>query len=450
MAVHPADSPDSPPPSGPADTPLPGGTSRPPYDLVVAGGLLVDPEAGTRRPGDLAVRGGRIARIAPPGALSGTRSGEGAALASAPAPAPLAREHLDATGLLVAPGLIDLHTHVHAARTEIGLDPDAAGARRGVPTVVDAGSCGSDGWAEFAAGAAAADTRVLAWLNVSRHGLTRGHRELAGGAGDIDAGATLALLCGEPAIRGLKVRMSRSVLGGSGLSPLRTAKRLAARAREETGRRCPVMVHVGNEPPALGEVLDLLGEGDVVTHAFHGKPGGLFGGPDGVRRSDSGTPLPLPQVREALDRGVRFDVGHGSASFSFDTAERALAAGIRPYTISTDLHARNAHAPVRSLTATLGKLLALGMPLPEVLAAATVNAAEVLGQEGESGTLRAGARADLSLLRLCEGPEELCDAQQPPGARTAERLLRPHRAVVAGRPLPPVPEPGRGRARDGP
>lgn len=364
-------------------------------ELVITKGLLVDPERGTVKPGDLAVRGGRIAGSGPPGSM---RTGPGG-------------RYLDAAGLLVAPGLIDLHAHVYAGRTGLGVDPDTVGVAQGVTTVVDAGSCGSDDWADFAERIAApARTRVLSWLNISRHGLVKGHAELASGPADIDVPATARLLQ-EPAVRGVKVRMSASVLGRSGLAPLRAAKALGA----------PVMVHIGNEPPPLADVLALLGPGDVVTHAFHGKPGGVLPG---------GSTEPVPAARAALERGVRFDVGHGSASFAFDTARRALAAGIRPYTISTDLHRRSLQGPVHSLATTLGKLLALGMPLTEVLACATVRAAEVLGLAGELGTLRPGSVADLSLLRLREAPTAFTDAQ---GARrTAAQRLEPHYAVRAG------------------
>lgn len=368
------------------------------FDVVIRGGLLVDPEQGTVAPGDIALRDGRIAEV-------GTAVDTGGAGV------------YDASGMLVTPGLIDLHTHVYEGRTGLGLPADTAGLQQAVTTVVDAGSCGSDHWPDFAGTVVApAATRVLSWLNISRHGLVHGTRELAGGAADIDAAATAEVLADHPeTVRGIKVRMSSSVLGDSGLAPLRTATAVARDAG------VPVMVHVGNAPPGLGEVLDLLTAGDVVTHAFHGKPGGLFGG---------GTE-PIPQARAALERGVRFDVGHGSASFAFRTAERALAAGVRPYTISTDLHRRNADGPVHGLITTLSKLLTLGMPLPEVIRGATLHPARVLGLEGETGTLRPGAAADLSLLELTETPTELTDSEG--NTRRARQHLRPVAAVRAGR-----------------
>ncbi|WP_420031588.1 amidohydrolase/deacetylase family metallohydrolase [Streptomyces sp. cg28] len=366
------------------------------FDLVVAGGLLADPLHAAPAPGDLAVRDGRIAAVGAPGTLLG-------------------EETLDASGLLVAPGLIDLHTHVYAPGTYLGVPPDEIGVRQGVTTVVDAGSCGSDHWDDFADNVVGpADTRVLSWLNISRHGLVHGRHELSHGRDDIDEAATEKLLRACPdRIRGLKIRMSASVLGDSGLAPLRAAKRVADRVG------VPVMVHVGNEPPHLGDVLDLLGEGDVVTHAFHGKPGGLFG-------SEA-------RARAAVARGVRLDVGHGSASLSFATAERALAAGFTPHTISTDLHHRNVEGPVHSLVETLTKLVALGLTPHEAIRCSTLHAAQVVGMEDELGTLRAGSAADLTLLRLTGGPVTLTDADG--ATRTGTTRLSAAAVVRAGRPL---------------
>ncbi|MFE6160694.1 amidohydrolase/deacetylase family metallohydrolase [Streptomyces sp. NPDC056486] len=364
------------------------------FDLVVSGGLLADPLREAPEPGDIAVRDGRIAEIAAPGTLFGD-------------------EQLDASGLLVTPGLIDLHTHVYAPRTYLGAPADTIGVRQGVTTVVDAGSCGSDDFSDFTDNVVRpAATRVLSWLNISRHGLVHGPRELSHGPGDVVEAATEKALRDHPdQIRGIKVRMSSSVLGDSGLAPLRSAKRVA----ERVGR--PVMVHVGNEPPVLGDVLDLLGAGDVVTHAFHGKPGGLFGSER--------------QARAAVARGVRLDIGHGSASLCFATAERALAAGFTPYTISTDLHARSIDGPVHSLATTLNKLLALGMTPHQVIRCATLHAAEVLGLGVDLGTLRPGSVADLTLLRREQGPVTLTDAEG--ATRTGDTHLEPVAAVRAGR-----------------
>ncbi|MGW0791949.1 amidohydrolase/deacetylase family metallohydrolase [Streptomyces sp. NPDC002911] len=376
-----------------------------PYDLVIGGGLLVDPGRAAPVGRDIAVRGGRVEAVVAPGSADSR-----------------CVRFFDARGLLVAPGLIDIHTHIYEGRTGLGVGADRVGLASGVTTLVDAGSAGSDSFADFGETVVVpSDTRVLSWLNLSRHGLTKGTRELAG-SDDIQRVATVRTILSDPeTIRGVKVRMSRSVVGGNGLEPLRAAKRITAEIAAATGRPFPVMVHVGNAPPALGDVLDLLEAGDVVTHAFHGKPAGLFPAAGGG---------PIPQALRALGRGVRFDVGHGSASFAFDTMERALAVGIRPHTISTDIHLENTDGPVHSLTTTMTKLLAVGLNLNEVVRATTSAAAESIGLAGVLGTLEAGSVADITLLKRAEGAVGLVDAEGM--TRTSEWLLTPVAAVRAG------------------
>jgi dihydroorotase len=167
-------------------------------------------------------------------------------------------------------------------------------------------------------------------------------------------------------------------------------------------------------------VLDLLVEGDVVSHAFHGKKGGLFGG--GTEISEA--------AQRARDRGVLFDVGHGSASFSFETMERALEKGFAPDLASTDLHAENVDAPVVSLATTLTKLLAVGLPLADVLRYATANAAAVLGESDALGSLQVGSLADVSLLRLDDAVMTLTDSDGL--TRTASQTLSAVGAIRAG------------------
>ncbi|ROQ60242.1 dihydroorotase [Streptomyces sp. 840.1] len=376
-----------------------------PYDLVIGGGLLVHPEKGTSAAGDIAVRDGRIVAVVEPGGAQGKYA-----------------EYLDAHGLLVTPGLIDLHTHVYDGATGLGIAADLAGVRSGVTTVVDAGSSGSDNFDDFRRTVVSPSaTRVLSWLNISRHGLTRGSTELAG-HDDIRSADTIGtILAGRDVIRGVKIRMSRSVVGENGLEPLRAAKRVTAQVAAETGRPFPVMVHVGNAPPEFGDVLDLLGPGDVVTHAFHGKAGGLF------PEAGSG---PLPQARDAVERGVRLDVGHGSASFAFDTMERALEHGIRPHTISTDIHRKSLSGPVHGLTTTMTKLLAAGLTLNETVRAVTCEAAESIGLAGEIGSLAEGRVADIALLDRVEDPTPLVDAEGR--TRTTGHRLTAVAAVRAG------------------
>jgi dihydroorotase len=261
----------------------------------------------------------------------------------------------------------------------------------------------------------ASATRVFSFINVSDLGLTAGNTELVN-MHDVASPALHAVLSAEAhrSIRGIKARMSASVVGANGLLPLVAARRLA----DEFA--LPVMVHVGNEPPAYADVLDLLVEGDVVSHAFHGKGGGLLAGTATVSKA----------ARRARERGVLFDVGHGSASFSFETLERALEQDFAPDLASTDLHSENIDGPVHSLVTTLGKLLAAGLPLDAVLSYATANAADVLGERGSLGSLEVGAVADLTLLRLGTGPTTLTDSEG--ATRTGSATISATGAIRSG------------------
>jgi dihydroorotase len=176
-------------------------------------------------------------------------------------------------------------------------------------------------------------------------------------------------------------------VGANGVEPLRRALAAAEACR------VPVMVHIGTSPPALDEVVGLLRPGDILTHCA------------------SGLAEPLgPAVREAAARGVLLDVGHGSGAFAFDVLERQLETGLRPTTISTDLHARSVHGPVFDLPTTMAKLLAAGVPLAEVLEAVTAAPARVLGLPG--GTLEVGGPADLAVFEVREEEFEVADAHR--------------------------------------
>jgi dihydroorotase len=213
------------------------------------------------------------------------------------------------------------------------------------------------------------------------------------------------------------VRIDRDTVGGNGVEPLRRGLAAAGACG------VPVMVHIGTTPPALDEVLDLLRPGDIVTHCA------------------SGLAAPLgPAVHAAKERGVLFDIGHGSGGFAFDVLEQQLAAGLGPDTVSTDLHARSVHGPAFDLPTTMAKLLAVGVPLDEVITAATVRPARALGLS--SGTLAVGAPADLAVFRISEGAFPVADAHRQ--VRHAPLRLINEATYVAGRRLiprlgPPVP-----------
>jgi dihydroorotase len=361
-----------------------------PYDLLLTGGDVIDVGGGNVGRLDVAVTGGRIAAVGPD--LPGT-----------------AGTVVDVTGRLVTPGLVDLHTHVYPGTGYWGIDPDPVAWYSGVTTWVDAGSAGAHSLAGLRAFAATRQVRTAILLNIAAQGLaarTGECRDL--GDCDVDLAAD-AVRGNRDVVRGIKVRIDAETVGGNGVEPLRHG----IAAAEACGT--PVMVHIGTSPPALAEVLALLRPGDIVTHCASG-----FAEPLGRAAQD------------AYDRGVLFDLGHGSGGFAFDVLERQLAAGLRPHTISTDLHARSLYGPAFDLPTTMAKLLAAGLDLADVVAAATVHPARALGLE--AGTLTIGAPADIAVFDG-EGPFDVVDAHRQ--VRRAPMRLVNEATYVSGRPLRP-------------
>jgi dihydroorotase len=348
------------------------------HDVLVRNGTVIDHQMGIHGLFDVVIDDGRIVEICTPGESTSA-----------------AEQVLDATGCIVAPGFIDLHVHVYENQTYLGVNADEVGIRQGVTTVVDAGSAGSRTFTHFLEHhVSRSQTQVLSWLNISEDGLCLGNSELRD-LSRLRPAETSLMVQKYPSIRGVKVRMSRSVIGDNGIRPLQIAKQVSVE------RGVPLMVHIGNAPPALPEVLNLLGPGDVVTHAFHGKPGGIL---------DNSGRL-IPEAEAALARGVLFDVGHGSASFSFKTMKQAKSLGLKPHSISTDIHKANVGGPVYSLTATMSKMLHLGFSVGDVIEAVTSVPAKILRLEGQLGTLKPGTVADVSIVRLIEKPIDLVDSE---------------------------------------
>ncbi len=337
-------------------------------------------------------------------------------------PAEAAFRVIDAAGQYVTPGLVDLHTHIFHKVTYWGIDPDPVAAASGVTTWNDAGSAGAltlPGLREFIVDRAR--VRVTAFLNISNIGLVGENYELANAAYlDVDLFKRLAD-ANRDLVLGVKVRMGTPTVGNNGLEPLR----LARRAAEECD--LPLMVHIAFGPPEIEDVLALMRPGDILTHCFTGLPMKII--------DDRGRLYEFAQ--RAWDSGVVMDIGHGTGSFSYDTAEALMSTGRRPDVISTDLHQLSINGPAYDLPTCLSKFLHLGMSLPEVILAATSRPAEVLGMEHEIGTLRPGSQADIALFRLLHGRFPLYDIWGE--MREADRLLVNTLTIAGGRPLEPLP-----------
>ena len=369
------------------------------YDLLIRGGTVIDPGQGLHAQRDLAIRGRHIARVAE--AL----------------PAEAARTVLEATDHLVTPGFIDIHVHVYPGVSHLGVEPDATCLTRGATTVCDAGSAGADtfeGLKRYVIDVST--TRIFAFLNISALGMID---PLENELEDLRyANPERAIAVCErhrDVIQGIKVRLSKHIVGENGLRPLS----LATQAAEALG--LPLMVHVGGTPSPLGEILIQLRPGDIVTHCFHGREHGILDPQGSV----------LPEIREAIGRGVLFDVGHGVGSFSFDVASTAMRQGIMPATISSDLHTLNVYGPVYDLATTMSKFLLLGLPLEEVLSKTTTTPAHLLGVSEQLGSLREGSIADIAVLRLTTGEFEFEDSMKQ--TRLGRRKLEPVAVIRGGK-----------------
>lgn len=374
------------------------------FDLLIKGGDVIDP-AGQSGRLDVAIKRNRIAEVAPA------------------IPATAAFRVIDAHGQYVTPGLVDLHTHIYHHATFWGIDPAPVAARSGVTTWLDVGSAGAYnflGMREFVF--AQTDLRCYALLNISAIGLVAPTGELANL--DYCDTAICATMINQhrDLILGIKVRIDRNTVQANGLEPLRRARQVADECA------LPLMVHIGIGPPEIADVLALMRPGDILTHCCTGQS---------MRVIDADGTL-LEAARRAWAAGVIMDLGHGAGSFSFASAEAFARAGHWPDVISSDIHQISINGPLFDLPTCMSKLLALGMPLPDVIRAATARPAEVLGLGHELGTLRPGALADLVLFQLHQGRFALYDIAMD--VREGRQLLRATQTILNGRPLAPQPD----------
>lgn len=338
------------------------------YDLVLAGGRVVDPKNNIDRVTDVAIQGGRIAAV-------------GSGL--------MGKKTLDVKGLVVTPGLIDIHVHLFATTGIKGawagdnsILPDGFSFRTGVTTMADAGS---SGWRNFETFRHTvidrSKTRVVAFINIAGLGMMTDLAE----QGDFDAKEVAAL-----------AKRHRDVVVGVKSAHYQGPDWGSVDAALEAGREAniPIMVDFGYfrvERPFWRLVTERLRPGDIATHMFRGPVPYL---------DDSGR---LPEyLRKARERGVKFDVGHGGGSFVFRNADAAVRAKFLPDSISTDLHTGSMNGSMMDMPTTMSKMLALGVPLMEVIRESTANPAAMIGRP-ELGHLTVGAPADIAVWQLMQG-----------------------------------------------
>ena len=373
------------------------------FDLVIRGGEVVDPSQNLRGRRDIGIRWGRVAAV------------------QAEIPAERALQSIDASGKLVLPGLVDLHAHVYPQASAIGLPADELVPYTATTTYVSAGDAGANNFSAFRHYIIAqARSRIFAFVHISSIGLAGFPvgEALNIDYMDVDAAAKTVAENADVAL-GIKVRITKSVVGANGLEPLKRA--IAAAQKAGNGAR--VMCHIGDAPGDLTELLDLLRPGDILTHTYSGA------GNNTVQNGKL-----LPAALEAKRRGVIIDVGHGGGSFDYTVAEPAIAQGLVPDTIGSDIHALSGNTPgMPYLPWVMSKFLNLGFSLEDVVAMATINPARVIGRVEKLGTLQLGAPADVSILELVEQPVSFVDTRK--NTRDGKRWLKPVQTVRAGRPF---------------
>jgi dihydroorotase len=372
------------------------------FDLLIRGGTVIDPAQGITGRRDVGIRAGVIAAV------------------EEDLPATTAGRVIDATGLLVTPGLIDLHAHVFFRVNSHAVDPSPLAAQSGTTTMVDCGSGGAatfDAFRHFVAAPAAC--RVLAFLNISIVG-TIATPECGYGRFVDPNRAVATAEANRDLIVGIKVRGSRLAFGEDNtVQPVWHAKAAASAAG------LPLMLHLGDPPPTVEQSIPILDRGDFVTHSYKGQP---------VTRLVDHEMRAKPVLREARERGVLIDVGHGSGSFSWPVAHALTEQGYWPDSISTDVHRGSLPLPIGAdMPNVMSKFLHLGMPLVEVIRASTIRPAEAIGWADRIGSLAAGRTADVAILALEDGEFTLSDSRKRP--ETATRRLVARHTIVGGRVL---------------
>ncbi len=373
-------------------------------EILLKGGRVLDPAQDIDRTTDVLISDNRIRAV-------------GDALSVSPE-----ANVLNVSGKVVCPGFIDVHVHAYGGIAF--ADPDSIGVNLGTTTMCDAGGAGAYSWDEFEAlilGQTKTDIHL--WLLMGAAGIF----------GFQDAWKTVRSLIDVPinsmldiveANRETIVGLKMAGFAALGLGPMKMAKGVA------DVLELPLYMHIGDifETPTrtyTAQTLDLLTAGDYVTHCFTPCPGNLLG-PDGKL---------LPEALRARDRGVHFDVAFGSFNFGFDVAERVIAQGIDPSTISSDLQQINITGPTYSLTHVMSAMMLLGMSLRDVVERVTINPARQLGLTHKMGSLANGLPADVTVIELREGSFGFSDATG--SAREGKQLIVPVWTIKGGEVIRP-------------
>jgi dihydroorotase len=375
------------------------------YDVLLKEGEIIDPGQKMHAPGSVAIQDGKIAAL-------GTKL-----------PLMEAGTVWDMRGKIISPGLIDLHCHPSFGFASLGVPADEAGLNTGVTLLGDGGSAGAANFEAFRRLVVQrARTPVYCFLNLAKAGLIS-MPEISTHH-DIDPGLSKRVVeANQEIIKGIKVRAIQPLAEGLGIKGVEMAKKLAQ------DLSLPLMVHIGETRDRTGKdwmddfsrsAVSLLERGDILSHFLTWEPGGMIL-PDGTV---------YPELEAARKRGVYLDSCHGMNHFSFTVARHALAQGLIPHVISTDLSASNSSI-TQSLPVVMSKFLNLGLSLDQVIEMTTVNPARAVGEEGRRGSLKVGMPADLSILEMVKGDFLFSDGKGRGSLRGA-LLLEPRMVFQSG------------------
>lgn len=363
------------------------------YDLIIKNGKTIQENLI-----EIAVKDGKIAKVA---------------------------ESISETGIKVldlkqeayiSAGWIDDHVHCFEKMSLYYDYPDEIGFKKGVTTVIDAGTTGAENIQEFYQLAKEAKTNVYALLNISKWGIVE-QDELADLTKVQEKLVHEALEKLPDFIVGIKARMSKTVIGDNGITPLHLAKKIQAE-----NEHLPLMVHIGSAPPELDEILATLTKGDVLTHCFNGKENGIL---------DSSANTIKDFVWEAYEKGIIFDIGHGTDSFNFNVAARAFQEGMKPHSISTDIYIRNReNGPVYDLATTMEKLFTVGYSWEEIIEKVTKVPAENF-HLANKGLIQEGYDADFTVFSIENKEKILTDSNG--NQQTTKECILPKKTIIGGR-----------------
>jgi len=351
------------------------------YDLLIKGGRVIDPAQGLDARLDIAFRNGQVAALEPEISRDD------------------ALQVRNADGHIVLPGLIDFHTHVYWGGTSLGVDAHKMAKRSGTTTFLDAGSAGAGNMAGFVKHVIEPSTpRILSYINVSFPGIFAFGKDVMVGENSdlrlLHAGACVRVAREfSDVVVGVKARVGFNAGGSSGMAPLDIAIEIA----DELD--LPVMAHIDFPPPGRDEILARLRPGDILTHCFRPFPNAPINGKKQVRE----------EIREAHERGILFDIGHGYGGFSFEAGQVAMQQGVLPDILSSDVHVLSEDGPAYDLLSVMSKFWVMGMDLNDVVRAATETPANVL-RRPELGSLMTGTPGDATIVKVENGSFEYADA----------------------------------------